>query len=95
MLTHSSAHYKDWCRNNNETFTQAKDFIDELVKLPDRICETKDQVKNVYLTTKKRTLFINLGKWKDYLISKNLIELEEADTQAAEVVYSESEESDL
>ena len=86
------AHYKDWCRNNNETFTQAKDFIDELVKLPDRICETKDQVKNVYLTTKKRTLFINLGKWKDYLISKNLIELEEADTQAAEVLFSESDE---
>jgi len=77
-------YYKDWCRANNESYTQAKDFIDELLKIPFNIVYCKDQVCNQYLKTKKRTLFINLNDWRDYLLSKNLIELEDAEAQQAE-----------
>ncbi len=90
-------HYKDWCRANNESYTQAKDFIDELQKIPFNIVYCKDQVCNQYLKTKKRTLFINLIHWRDYLLSKNLIELEDTEAQQTEAsgMLSDSEDDEL
>ena len=75
-------HYKDWCRNHNETYTQAKDFVDDLLKLPDQMILTKDQVNNQYLKTKKKTVFIHMNRWKQYLLTKNLIELDECELQS-------------
>jgi len=88
------AYYKEWCRNNNESFTQARDFVDELMNLGTEICYSRDQVKNEYLKTKKRTIFIHLDNWRDYLLSKNLIELEDTELQEAEV-SAFLDESDL
>ena len=90
-------YYKDWCRANNESYTQAKDFIDELQKIPFNIVYCKDQVCNQYLKTKKRTLFINLIHWRDYLLSKNLIELEDTEAQQTEAsgMLSDSEDDEL
>ena len=57
----------------------------------------KDQVCNQYLKTKKRTLFINLIHWRDYLLSKNLIELEDTEAQQTEAsgMLSDSEDDEL
>ena len=75
-------YYKDWCRNHNESYTQAKDFVEDLLKLPDQMILTKDQVNNQYLKTKKKTVFIHMNRWKQYLLTKNLIELDECELQS-------------